>query len=249
MSFGDLQGYYVVPVAQFQGFQAAGPASRGSSRSWSVFPDRGGRERFRRARRRVRERRVDPARAGGGAWGWSVRRPRPGGEPRRVGAVAGPGDGVAAVTGAQRRRLRVERPHACGLRGRCHVAAALDVGSTDVRGELRNTSPSSSVSTRFEEPYPDRVRGTARVSGSLGPARELHAFAGIPGEFGEGLPDAGTVVARWGRDRAPRRWRPPCLGCSVWDEGGPCDPKVVLGRGFERRAFLETLERAGVIAA
>jgi hypothetical protein len=78
--------------------------------------------------------------------------------------------------------------------------------------------------------------------------RELHAFAGIPGEFGEGLPDAGTVVLVGGEigrlaGGVHRVW------VLVWDEGGPCDPKVVLGRGFERRAFLETLERAGVIAS
>jgi hypothetical protein len=108
------------------------------------------------------------------------------------------------------------------------------------------TPPGFERTDTFEEPYPDRVGVRLGFRDEAG--RELHAFAGIPGEFGEGLPDAGTVVLVGGgigrlAGGVHRVW------VLVWDEGGPCDPKVALGRGFERRAFLETLERAGVISA
>lgn len=108
------------------------------------------------------------------------------------------------------------------------------------------TPPGFERTDTFEEPYPDRigVRLGFRDEGG----RELHAFAGIRGEFGEGLPDAGTVeLAAGGIGRLAggvhRVW------VLVWDEGGPCDPRVVLGRGFDRPAFLETLQRAAVVAA
>jgi hypothetical protein len=108
------------------------------------------------------------------------------------------------------------------------------------------TPPGFERTDTFEEPYPDRIGVRLGFRDEAG--RELHAFAGIPGEFGEGLPDAGTVVLATGRigrlaGGVHRVW------VLAWDEGGPCDPRVVLGRGFDRRAFLETLERAGVIAA
>jgi len=108
------------------------------------------------------------------------------------------------------------------------------------------TPPGFERTDTFEEPYPDRIGVRLGFRDEAG--RELHAFAGIPGEFGEGLADAGTVVLVGGgigrlAGGVHRVW------VLVWDEGGPCDPKVVLGRGFERRAFLDTLERAGVISA
>ena len=43
----------------------------------------------------------------------------------------------------------------------------------------------------FEDPYSNRVG--VRL-GYRGPGEsEIHVFAGIPGEFGEGLPDAGEI--------------------------------------------------------
>ena len=54
------------------------------------------------------------------------------------------------------------------------------------------TPPGFERTDTFEEPYPDRIGVRLGFRDEAG--RELHAFAGIPGEFGEGLPDAGTVV-------------------------------------------------------
>jgi hypothetical protein len=52
------------------------------------------------------------------------------------------------------------------------------------------------VTGSMEDPYPDRigVRIDLRADGG----RELHYFAGIPGEFGEGLPEHGSVDIRGG---------------------------------------------------
>jgi hypothetical protein len=107
------------------------------------------------------------------------------------------------------------------------------------------TPPGFERTDTFEESYPDRVGVRLGFRDEAG--RELHAFAGIPGEFGEGLPDAGTVELVTGRiarlaGGVHEVW------VLVWDEGGLCDPRVVLGRGFERKGFLELLERAGVVA-
>ena len=98
----------------------------------------------------------------------------------------------------------------------------------------------------FEESYPDRVGVGIDFRDEAD--RELHAFAGIRGEFGEGLPDGGTVeLAAGGTGRlAGGRHR---VWVLVWDEGGNCDPRVVLGNGFDRPAFLAILAEAGIVAA
>ena len=76
--------------------------------------------------------------------------------------------------------------------------------------------------------------------------RELHTFAGIPGEFGEGLPAAGEVELAFGRvgvlSGAGRVW------VVEWNEGGSCDPRAALGNGFGREGFLAALEETGIAA-
>ena len=59
------------------------------------------------------------------------------------------------------------------------------------------TPPGFERTDTFEERYPDRIG--LRVGFRDESGREVHAFAGIPGEFGEGLPDAGTVELAGGR--------------------------------------------------
>jgi hypothetical protein len=93
---------------------------------------------------------------------------------------------------------------------------------------------------RFEERYPDHIG--VRLGFRDASGRELHAFAGIPGEFGEGLPDAGEVDVGGRSGRLFGRGR---VWVLVWREGGICDPRAALGNGLERRAFLAALEEAG----
>jgi len=112
--------------------------------------------------------------------------------------------------------------------------------------EVRFVTPEGFERTEtFEEPYADRVG--VRLGWRDQAGRELHAFAGIPGEFGEGLPDAGTVeLAGGGIGRLAGGVHEVWL--LSWEKGGICDPRVILGRGFDRRGFLDLLQRAGVTA-
>lgn len=95
----------------------------------------------------------------------------------------------------------------------------------------------------FEETYPDHVG--VRLGYRDEQERELHAFAGIPGEFGEGLPDAGEIPLT--RGRSGRLFGRETVWVLVWDEGDTCDPRAVLGNGLERGAFLGSLERSGIV--
>jgi hypothetical protein len=97
----------------------------------------------------------------------------------------------------------------------------------------------------FEETYPDHVG--VRLGYRDKQRRELHAFAGIPGEFGEGLPDAGEVPLT--RARSGHLFGRETVWVLVWDEGDTCDPRAVLGNGLDRRAFLGSLERSGIVTS
>jgi hypothetical protein len=93
----------------------------------------------------------------------------------------------------------------------------------------------------FEEEYADRV---GLRLGFRDAGREFHVFAGIPGEFGEGLPDAGRLGLTEGRiaDLLGRGE----VWVAIWDEGDVCDPRVVLGNGFSRDGFVRALVDAGI---
>jgi hypothetical protein len=97
----------------------------------------------------------------------------------------------------------------------------------------------------FEEPYRDRVG--VRLGFVDVQRRELHVFAGIRGEFGEGLPEAGTIELRDGRvgTLAGRG----DVWIVTWTEGDRCDPRALLASGFDRAAFDATLVEAGLVAA
>jgi hypothetical protein len=96
----------------------------------------------------------------------------------------------------------------------------------------------------FEEPYPDHVG--IRVGFRDATGRELHYFAGIPGEFGEGLPLKGSVQLATGEQGsllgADETW------VLAWQTQGPCAAHAALGNGFTRQGFLELLRESGVLA-
>jgi hypothetical protein len=96
----------------------------------------------------------------------------------------------------------------------------------------------------MEDPADDHTG--VRIDLKADDGRELHVFAGIAGEFGEGLPDRGSVrladrsTARLaGRDTT---W------VLAWDDGSACAPTVVLGTGMELAAFREAMAEAGALA-
>jgi hypothetical protein len=95
----------------------------------------------------------------------------------------------------------------------------------------------------LEDPYADHV--AIRLGFVDDTGRELHYFAGVPGEFGEGLPVVARVEAAGGIE-GPLQGRAETWVLS-WRAPGPCGVRAVLGNGFTREAFLETLERAGII--
>ncbi len=75
--------------------------------------------------------------------------------------------------------------------------------------------------------------------------RVLHFMSGITGEFGEGEPEAGSYRVAGGPEAR-------LLGSGetwtlVWDAGGRCSSRAVIGNGLHRERFLTALETAGVI--
>jgi hypothetical protein len=96
---------------------------------------------------------------------------------------------------------------------------------------------------RSEDPYVDHVG--IRLDLEDPDHRQIHYFAGIPGEFGEGLPAneqvtvaVGLQASLLGRDTT---W------VLAWDASGPCGPRAVLGDGLTHDEFLETIRSAGII--
>ena len=94
----------------------------------------------------------------------------------------------------------------------------------------------------LEDPGPDHVG--MRVSFADGRGRELHAFSGIAGEFGEGLPvvDRPLVEGVEGRLQGDER-----VWVLSWSAGGPCGDRAVLGNGLGREDFLDAVRQAGLI--
>lgn len=124
--------------------------------------------------------------------------------------------------------------------------AARDAGARDERRvcELGFGVPAGfEVAESFREAYPDHVG--IRLGLVSDDGRELHVFAGIPGEFGEGLPVAGSVEAAPGVEGVLRgsdgTW------VLTWQVPGPCGPRAALGTGFTRPGFLRILREAGAI--
>jgi hypothetical protein len=143
----------------------------------------------------------------------------------------------------------------CGLVCLFLVAVAGCTGANDGRGGGSPSGPPAceasvrvpdgfEATEHFEEPYPDHVG--VRVGFSDAKKREIHYFAGIPGEFGEGLPLEGPVRVAAGQ-------RGSLLGAGktwvlAWQTEGPCAAHAVLGHGFGRQEFLDVLREFGVLS-
>jgi len=95
----------------------------------------------------------------------------------------------------------------------------------------------------FEDPSADRVG--VRLSFRDDQGRELHVFAGIRGEFGEGLPLASQVRLASGEEvrllGKEETW------VIAWDTGGLCGSHAVLGNGFTEAEFVGLLQESGVV--
>jgi hypothetical protein len=116
-----------------------------------------------------------------------------------------------------------------------HETPVCEPGFTTPGGFTRTES--------FEDPYADHVG--IRLGFVDGEGRELHYFAGIPGEFGEGLPLVDRVEAA-GWVEGPLQGEDQTWVLS-WRIEGPCGIRAVLGHGFTRQDFLETIREAGIV--
>jgi hypothetical protein len=98
----------------------------------------------------------------------------------------------------------------------------------------------------LEEEYEDRVG--VRLTYQDDRDRLLDSAAGIPGEWGETatvvgeipLTSGGTAVLMAGVEG---------IWFALWEQGDRCDPRVVIGNGFERSEFLSVLEDAGITSS
>jgi hypothetical protein len=95
----------------------------------------------------------------------------------------------------------------------------------------------------FKDPYPDHIG--VRLGFRDRRRRELHYFAGIPGEFGEGLPSAGLVTVASG-ERAALLGRDGTW-VLAWRSPGPCGSHALLGTGFSRKEFFGVLMESGIV--
>jgi hypothetical protein len=111
--------------------------------------------------------------------------------------------------------------------------------------EVRFTVPAGfRVTESFEDPYPDHVG--VRMGFRDPRRRELHYFAGIPGEFGEGLPLGRRVAVTTGEQA--RLLGEGDVWVLAWETSGPCAAHAVLGRDFTREEFLRMMVDSGVVS-
>lgn len=112
--------------------------------------------------------------------------------------------------------------------------------------EVRFAAPSGFAPLEsFEERYEDHIG--LRLGFRDGQDREFHVFAGIPGEFGEGLTWTERLPLDDGRSGAMSGDMGHEVWVVEWREGDVCDPRAVLGTGFTRAEFLAALGDAGLI--
>lgn len=128
----------------------------------------------------------------------------------------------------------------------CTVGGPDDPEASPVVCAVRFAAPSGFAPLdSLEQDQPDHVG--VRLDFRDPDGRELHVFAGIPGEFGEGLPAAGRVGLTEGRTGLVAGRGE--VWVVTWEDGDLCDPRAVLATGFSRRAFVATLAEMGLAPA
>ncbi len=99
------------------------------------------------------------------------------------------------------------------------------------------------LSDTEEVPQPDSVGVREEYRDSEG--RTLNYLLGIFGEIGEGLPFLGEMDLATGA--TARFLGQDLTWVLVWDDTFPCEQVAVIGNGFQRTDFLETMREAEVL--
>jgi hypothetical protein len=136
------------------------------------------------------------------------------------------------------------------------VALSVLAGCTGRTAEQQTTLPSPTKchhpavapsgfkeTETVEERYPDHIG--IRITFRDEHGHLLHSFTGVPGEYGEGLPVAGSAHLASGEDVSligeDQTW------VVAWDTGGLCGAHALIGNGFTREGFIKALKAFGVI--
>jgi hypothetical protein len=128
----------------------------------------------------------------------------------------------------------------------CTIGGADTIERSPVVCSVRFAAPSGfAPAGSLEQDQPDHVG--VRLDFGDPEGRELHVFAGIPGDFGEGLPAAGRLELTEGRTGLVAGRGD--VWVVTWEEDDLCDPRSVLANGFSRRAFVEALAEMGLAPA
>jgi hypothetical protein len=145
-----------------------------------------------------------------------------------------------------RRRLALLLVAVAAAGPACHRADPVTRASGPPRCDVGLSVPEGfRVTGGMRDPHADHIG--VRIDMRSDDGRELHYFAGVPGEFGEGLPERGEVGVRGGETGellgAESTW------VLEWGSGSPCTPVVVLATGMRRDQFTELLRAARALPA
>ncbi|MBI4260763.1 MAG: hypothetical protein HY658_09390 [Actinobacteria bacterium] len=121
------------------------------------------------------------------------------------------------------------------------VSGSVEAGTLVCRPELRPPAGFGLVETASVE---EAGRVGIRRSYRDPAGRELHATAGISGEFSEGSAEAGTIGLASGGEAVLFGQGSDWIAIWVLDDG--CGTRTVAGTGMDRGAFLALVEEAGV---
>ena len=131
-------------------------------------------------------------------------------------------------------------------------ASACDDGGPEPRASAHKTAcqidiqPPAEFRQAGRQRIPDTNRVALRETYRSSRGQTLTLFAGVRGEFGEGMRFYGRVSRETGTARLYGKGSNWVL---IWRSPGPCGPRAVIGERFSRAGFLDVLRAMNAIAA
>jgi hypothetical protein len=132
------------------------------------------------------------------------------------------------------------------------LASACDDGGPKPRPVPKETICRIALETPAEfrpagrQRIPDTNRVAVRETYRSSRGQTLTLFAGVRGEFGEGMRFYGRVSRETGTARLYGKGSNWVL---IWRSPGPCGPRAVIGERFSRAGFLDVLRAMNAIVA